>query len=283
MKKIFLEILKKSLCIESMLESLSIENDDIVYLGGSLIEGEYNELSKGMGNLKSDLDLFIIKNNESYKSINFEYDFKVKKIDFKINNGINLDIEYFDRNSIDKLIINLENVSFNRNERISNMIDIPEGFDFFTINDFLTRLYYGKCIYNESGFNTLKNRISFANFKRLYSDYVFNAMENVIDDASGNIDILQYQTALYCTRDAFINFLKFLILDEGEFVDRDKWVIIKFLNIFNKRNKYNDVFNMYNKLFLTDLSNNIVLEKTVKESISFIRHKAENIMVGDLI
>lgn len=283
MESIIINGLNKRFSLKDLKETINIEENDILYIGGSLIEGKYNELSVGMGNPKSDLDLFIIKDKSSYETIEHVYNFGIRKVDFKVINGIDFDIEFFMNGTINEIIECLDNIDHDINERVDNMISPPCGWNFDDINEFLTRIYYAKCIYNEQAFNNLKRRLKFNSFNKLYRDQTINTMENIIDDVIGNLEVGQYGTALYSSRSAFLYFLKFIILSENEFIDRDKWIILKFFNIVQQKNKYKDVANIYNELFLKDVSDNTTLEKTIKNSINFIRYRVEDMMVGDII
>lgn len=236
-----------------------------------------------MGNHKSDLDLFIIKDRNSYETIEYVYNFNIRKVDFKVINGIDFDIEYFNHETINKVIECLDNINYDINERVDNMISLPSGWRLDDINEFLTRIYYAKCIYNEEAFNNLKKRLKFDSFNKIYRDQTINIMENMIADAIGNLEVGQNGTALYSSRSAFLYFLRFIVLSENEFIDRDKWIILKFFNIVQQKNKYRDVADKYNELFLKDLSNKVVLEKTIKNLINFIRCIVEDMMIGDII
>ncbi len=283
MGKTTINIIGKQFSSIDINKAIDIVERDIVYIGGSLIEGEYNKLSSGMGNHKSDLDLFIIKDRNSYETIEYVYNFNIRKVDFKVINGIDFDIEYFNHETINKVIECLDNINYDINERVDNMISLPSGWRLDDINEFLTRIYYAKCIYNEEAFNNLKKRLKFDSFNKIYRDQTINIMENMIADAIGNLEVGQNGTALYSSRSAFLYFLRFIVLSENEFIDRDKWIILKFFNIVQQKNKYRDVADKYNELFLKDLSNKVVLEKTIKNLINFIRCIVEDMMIGDII
>ena len=53
--------INRSLDTETIMPRLNAGADDIVYIGGSLVDGTVNPLSEGMGNESSDVDVFVIK------------------------------------------------------------------------------------------------------------------------------------------------------------------------------------------------------------------------------
>lgn len=61
----FIEIKQRDITIakKDILEILNYKKEDIIFLGGSLIEGSINKFSKGMGNKLSDIDVFILSDD----------------------------------------------------------------------------------------------------------------------------------------------------------------------------------------------------------------------------
>ena len=53
--------MNRSLDTETIMQRLNAGADDIVYIGGSLVDGTVNPLSEGMGNESSDVDVFVIR------------------------------------------------------------------------------------------------------------------------------------------------------------------------------------------------------------------------------
>ena len=52
--------MNRSLDTETIMQRLNAGADDIVYIGGSLVDGTVNPLSEGMGNESSDVDVFVM-------------------------------------------------------------------------------------------------------------------------------------------------------------------------------------------------------------------------------
>lgn len=49
-----------------IISKLSLHNNDIAYISGSLVEGVLDEFGKGMGNQYSDIDVFIIREHSLF-------------------------------------------------------------------------------------------------------------------------------------------------------------------------------------------------------------------------
>ena len=71
--------INRSLDTETILPRLNAGADDIVYIGGSLVDGSVNPLSGGMGNESSDVDVFIIKGGADFRDSESEYKESIKK------------------------------------------------------------------------------------------------------------------------------------------------------------------------------------------------------------
>ena len=58
----------KEINLSKLHDTFPIYSTDIIYLSGSLIDGEINKYSTGMGNKKSDLDLFVVRDSDLFKN-----------------------------------------------------------------------------------------------------------------------------------------------------------------------------------------------------------------------
>lgn len=275
MDELYINGLKRNIKFSNILTNLKLCNNDIVYIGGSLIEGTIGKYSDGMGNEKSDFDLFIIRESESFIKSDFVYDDKFKKTYFINNNNNGFDIEIYNKDNIYQLISSINNFEYVFNKRILNMIDFPEGWSLEETNSFLTRLKYSICLVNEEEYTNLKKNIKYDKFLHLYKEYTINCLDNSFDDLIGNIRNKTYDTALFCIRSTFILLLEIIIMKENDFIDREKWATLKFTNIVNKTQKYQDVMKQYKRLFLGDLSNNDILCNEIHNTISLIHHILE--------
>ena len=119
----YIEKLDKSVFLSDVEKCIELLENDIVYFGGSLIEGKLNKNSKGMGNMYSDLDMFIIRDEEKFCETVATYKDKFKKTTFIKVNGINIDVEIFNYKHIRKLIDELNNAKLDLNTRIDNLLN----------------------------------------------------------------------------------------------------------------------------------------------------------------
>lgn len=141
--------MNRSLDTETIMQRLNAGADDIVYIGGSLVDGTVNPLSEGMGNESSDVDVFVIKGGLDFGDSESEYTESIKKTFFIDSKEFSFDVIIYNRDEIDKLLSSIENANISKDCRVVNMIDWPEGWDMTSINSFLTRYRASMCIYGE--------------------------------------------------------------------------------------------------------------------------------------
>lgn len=71
--ELYLKKINKTIDFKILRKRLNLFPDDIAYLGGSLIDGEVNKYSKGLGNKYSDLDIFIIRESSKFQDSDSTY------------------------------------------------------------------------------------------------------------------------------------------------------------------------------------------------------------------
>lgn len=149
-----------------IISKIKIYEDDIIYFGGSLIEGLIDKYACGMGNKYSDLDIFIIRDHNKFEGTECVYDDKVRKTFFVDLPEINLDVEVFDKEYILKIIDVLNTYKPNFNEKVENIFakDIKFRNNIDSINEFLTRFKNSICVKNVEKYNKLMNYVNFENF-----------------------------------------------------------------------------------------------------------------------
>lgn len=275
-----LECINKKLDSEDIIKKINCEEDDIVYLAGSAIERKVSDYSKDMGNLKSDLDIFILRNTQKYKCYtSYEYDHNFRKVNFVSIDKVSFDIEIYDVEDIENLVNKINLIKLNKDKRILNTLKLDDGWNLEEVNSFFNRMLYSIPILNTKKFNELKSRISFGKFAGLYINYILNIIDNKYDDLVGNLIDRQLDTALFNIRGMFLNLLQLIIYKEGEYVDRKKWIILKFMNIAEIKNKYAKELAAYKKLFLSDQQDKDILENTVRQSMKFLNNAIEFILM----
>jgi len=263
---------------EELIQIIQPFKTDIIYLGGSLIEGQIESLSMGMGNELSDLDIYIIREHNNFVNTDFVYNQSVKKTYF-INNVLGgIDVEVFDRDFINNLNEILLNKKINPSERCGNFFSdgLADGGSYRLINSFLNRLKYSICLYNEDGYNELKSQINFNRFLEIKKANQLVIIDNIFPDIIGNIRLNQLDVALYCSRELFLEALEYILANEKIFVDRKKWVVLKFRNLVEQEKMYTTLWHEYGCLFLSELSSFKKMELVINSAINTIKDTLED-------
>ena len=234
--------INRSLDTETILPRLNAGADDIVYIGGSLVDGSVNPLSGGMGNESSDVDVFIIKGGADFRDSESEYKESIKKTFFIDSKDFSFDVIIYNRDEIDKLLGSIENANISQDCRVVNMIDWPEGWDMTSINSFLTRYRASVCIYGEENYRRLISGKIYDTFIQVYKRYILTRLDDLTQDVYGNLANTEYETALLMARSCAIEYMKYILYTENEMCDRDKWIWLKFSNLVHMRKKYQDVY-----------------------------------------
>lgn len=245
-----------------------------------MIEGEINKNSKGMGNVYSDLDMFIIRETTKFSETDATYENDFKKTTFVRVSDMGVDVEIFNYKYILKLISNLNDVKLDLNVRIDNLLN--ENISLQEINTFLCRLKYSINLVNKNKYDDLLDKIDFNKFLYIYKESLYNSWDNKLDDTLGNLKEQQYNVALHCCRMMFIEFSKYYLAENLEFIDREKWIFLKILNIANAIGdiKFED---KYNELFCSDIRDNKKKEKVIKNSLAFMKEKMDEFTLSELI
>ena len=281
--ELYLKKINKTIDFKILRKKLHLFPDDIAYLGGSLIDGEVNKYSEGLGNKYSDLDIFIIRESSKFKDSDSTYAGKFKKIDFLELPEYGIDIEIYDREFIESLISSVSRIEFDSNQRIANSFVIDNSFDYTDISTFFNRFKNSICILNESEFSLLKNKLILSKWLELQKYSIINLIENLYADILGNLEAENFDVAVMCTRNAYLLLIKFIVFSLGDTVDRDKWLPVKLRNIVKYNPSYQELEHVYNVLFWGDLSDDDSKIKVCQDSVRFIQKCLEEEMMGDLL
>lgn len=106
---------------EEICDSICVSNKDVVYIGGSLVEGHINPLSFGMGNKFSDVDVFIIREHNAFLKTACVYDDNVRRTFFCEKKQCGFDVEVYDKDFVNVFAEVLNRVEVAPNERINNV------------------------------------------------------------------------------------------------------------------------------------------------------------------
>ena len=270
----------KEISFAELIRTIRPYETDIVYIGGSLVEGQIELLSSGMGNSLSDLDVFIIRDHNNFERTDCVYDQFVKKTYFIDDIFDGVDVEVFDTDFINDLSKVLSCKKIDLASRTSNFFSdsLTNGGSYRLINSFLNRLRYSLCLYNKEKYNEVKNMIAFDRFLEIKKANQLVKIDNLLPDIVGNIDANQLDVALYCLRELYFETLEYILAHENIFVDRGKWIILKFKNLVKQKRVYLDLWREYESIFLSDLSNvsearmkidfaTQMIQKTLEESL----------------
>lgn len=261
----------KKFSVYQLLNDIEHYDTDVIYLGGSLIDGVTGKYSNGIGNELSDLDVFIIRDTKQYTDTNAVYNNSTKKNYFISSQNIACDIEIFNINSVKDLLNTISNMNFDVNTRVPNILPQSEGWDSLTINTFLTRSKNSICIHNKKKFNEIFNDSIYSKYISYRKLLLLNLIDNTFDDIWGNIERENLITSLFLTREQFQKFMNYILLCYNELVDRDKWTITKFMNLckVNKLDKYEEIVQ---KLYLEDVTSLIKMKEVIILAAEFIEN-----------
>jgi len=280
-RKIYFDGIMK-ITFDEILESVGALESDVVYLAGSLIEGYVDKYSQGMGNQYSDLDVFVIREHDKYESTEAVYSSDVSKSFFCDEKGLH--IEVYDSNYVQCLTAVLLELNVEKNERILNTLkkNLENGNDFYFVNSFLNRFLNSICIANKSLYDKIHEGIKFEKFLELKQYFLVSLIDNAYSDAVGNIQVKQIDTALHSIRYMVLTLLEVALAVEGTYVDRDKWIALKFTNLARAKEKYNSLHSLYMNVFRGDFSDPDISLRKIELYIKSVENELENISLEDL-
>ncbi|QOW60934.1 hypothetical protein [Treponema pedis] len=271
--------LNKKIDYNSLVENLHPLENDMIFIAGSLVEEKVNINSKGMGNIFSDIDIFILRNTDKDREFDISiegYDYKSVKIDFKRINDINIDIEYYRQEDIYNLIQQLNKVDFlncNRSRRLKTWIKLPNGIILDRFLSFLHRLYYSISIYNIYDLEILKKSINYKNYFKFSAQYYIQMMDMRYDDVLGNIKYGDQYVAVQEAREMLTYCMAAYIFSYEESIDRLKWVPLRLKNIAELDTTVYKIYLHYEKLlFNTILTNEQEIENYVEEVFNLLEY-----------
>ncbi|MBG9792694.1 hypothetical protein ABD76_09390 [Paenibacillus dendritiformis] len=257
--------MSKSLPKDEILKNIKYTNNDFVFASGSLIQG--------IGNNKSDLDLFVV--TESIDSLkgeqSIEYDNNYFMISFARIDGIDCDIEYWSLYVVEELLDQLESIDFNdTNKRSLHQLNVRGG-DFNSITSFLHRFITSTAIYNHDLYNSYKNKVNLKNYYRLMTRWYVNLVDNAYDDIIGNFEKGEYAASLIIAKNTLIKALCAYVFSHNHSLDREKWAYINLKFIAEKNREAADIINKFNKIyFFCNARNENELNNLVEDYIFFI-------------
>lgn len=258
--------------------------EDVVYIGGSLVEGQINQFSAGMGNKFSDIDVFIIRGHDAFVNTEAVYDDNVRKTFFCENKRIGLDIEVYDQDFVNALIEALNKVEMNPNERIDNIFQqqLPNGISLDLLNTFLCRLHNSVCLKGEAMYREIQNAMRYQKFLEIMTYKTIVSIDNIYDDVQGNLEAGQLDVALYCVRRIILSVMLVVLMKNGVFADREKWIPLKFKNLCMMNNSNAELNKVFDILFRGDLRDDENCINCIKAATRISKEIIETILIEEL-
>lgn len=250
-----MEIKQRDITIntEEILEILDYENKDLIFLGGSLIEGSINKLSKGMGNKLSDIDAFILSDNiNKVERSAQDYDWEHLRVRFKRLHGISVDIEIYSKQLILDLIRQLNEYKFSDEVRTFNILNLPSDFDILNFTSFIHRFLNGQPIHNENLYDEIRNNLNEDNYYKLLTRMAVNNVDVKYEDVVGNIESGQMEVAVTTAREILLETIKAYIFYNKTSLDRDKWIPLKIKNLAEYDEGSQEIYKKFKKLYFEE-------------------------------
>lgn len=246
------------------LAGVPYNNDDIIYLSGSIVEGKLSDISRGVGNKLSDVDVFILRNTSSIDE-KHTYTINNRKFDFKLINNIHYDFETYDLTQIREIFNSIAQLDFSKNLNVKRQLNLPNGWTFTVLNSIIHRLLNSIPIQNEDALKELKDSLDYARYSKMYSQILKNRIDDANDDVIGNaLNPSTQITSIYVLRQSFIYLIEIILLKEGITNDREKWAQLKFNNLSKKSSKYDSVKEWEKRIFFEEIN---VFESDTKKMI----------------
>ncbi|CAH0417527.1 hypothetical protein WFA24289_01869 [Periweissella fabaria] len=261
---------------------VNIESSDIVYVAGSLVEGEISSIGFGMGNEYSDIDLFVIKTNAEPSNNIHSYSVNNRRFDFKKIQGKHFDVETYDIQQLVEIFNSIKSVDFGLNKNLKKQIKLPSGWTFTTLNSIIHRLFMSCSIQNDSQYKELKQKLDLKKYQKIYFGILMNRIDDATSDVMGNLtDFASRTTAMYVIRQSYVHLLEMILLTQGYTNDRPKWSFLKFNNLLQQYEQYREVWNWYQKVHFEGInlekeSSKIVIEDAqifLNEYIEYLEEK----------
>lgn len=259
---IVLSPLSRSISKADILSQINHKKDDIVFASGSLIQG--------IGNDKSDLDLFVITERFNEIDSDFTYEQQNYKVGFNRISGVDCDIEYWLMDVVEQLIDQVNQIDFyDLNIRSFNQIKI-KGYNTPVLTSFLHRFIVSENIHNVQRHSELYEKLNKENYYRLMSRIYVNHVDNAYDDVIGNLEKQEYETAYLIVRETLLLAMTAYVFSMHQTTDRTKWTYKIMKDIAAEDSKTAEILHLCNQVLLPDLMTRDSLENRTEKTLSLI-------------
>ncbi|RWQ71102.1 hypothetical protein [Bacillus cereus] len=244
----------------------------IVYISGSLVEG--------FGNVKSDIDVFVICDEIEWNENKNRTESIVKENENQtvrnfVHNNQRYDIEYIKMDYFKKTINDLNNLNFETDDFI-NSLDNKQL-------DLIHRFKHGVAIGNKELFSELYNS---SNFENLSKNLVYNntrIYSAVVEDLQGAFQSQDYGTTYFLTRRVVDVAINTFLASQHETNPSAKWTYRK-LERFVKNNDCYRIIERYMDIQQASYSKEN-MENMVFEALSFsqeLMSKGQKILIEEV-
>lgn len=257
--KIYIKKIQKEIDIDNLYNKLSPNENDILFISGSLIEGQNNICSDGMGNKRSDIDVFILTDRVAQFNNN-DYDENYCKTTFLELDGEQFDVEIYRISDLIYFWECLNEINFNDSEtdnvRTMNLLKIERT----AIKKYMSlthRLLNGICIHNNQQYEEIKKKINMENYYVYNIRTYVNIIDLCYDDVLGYLEEGQGILAVLMARNLLLNAAAVHLLKNRISFDRDKWIPLLMENLSKKNAETTVLFEEFKELLFCDnLKNN---------------------------
>ena len=194
---------------------------------------------------------------------------------------MDFDIEIYSQEAIDNLIKSIENISIDESQRIRNSFKLPNSWSIRDVKSIVNRMKNSIAIQNVDSFIHICNQIDIEKFLSYQRVLLVNEIDNILPDIWGNLTETIFEVSLFVTRNMFIKFMELFLVNEGETVDREKWVVYKALVLSKKSENYVELSRCFEKLFLSDVTKFSVAKETIIESVNYVNDKIIEMEIGE--
>jgi len=210
--------------VEQILPMLSLTGDEVVVLGGSVVQGH--------GTRNSDFDVFALVDDSKVDAVvaRFRNHHDKRANDIFALGTTTVDFQVLSLQSLADVFRDISAVDFLDPNRSLSFDRISPHYDNETINEVVHRLRTGIPLQNEQAYDKLFHLLDFDNYCRWQARYHANIGDNVYEDIVGVIDVGDHLTAALLSHDLLIFGGMILCFLGGRSIDRKKWTLMTLQN-----------------------------------------------------
>lgn len=210
-----------------LLNMVSVEEGDLAYISGSIVEG--------FGNPYSDLDIFVIKKTiENVEAQFIKDDFRIRII---VINNTRFDVEYHPMDKVLRYVSLTQQFNPTSHEEMDRLnLDII---------DFLHRLRIAIPIYGEQQLKSLQSAISLENLCACLKNWQMRTYNSNLMDCKGMLDINDLDTCVSWARQTLCNAVDVCLAVNLDTNPSEKWRFRKLERLLGKNSSIYQNYQTY--------------------------------------